>query len=269
MILFPPAKINLGLHILYKRKDGFHELETAMIPIPFTDILEILPAETFEFKQTGLPIPGMTENNLCVKAYLLMKERFKIPPVYIHLRKIIPMGGGLGGGSADAAYILTGINSLFNLNLSISTLEDLASQLGSDCPFFIQNTAQLAKGRGEILSKIPIHVEGYYLKLVNIGIHVGTKEAYDGAVFSSSPKSIREIINLPISQWKNELTNDFEKTVFSIHPELAKLKQALYDDGAIYAAMSGSGSTLFGIYKNEPSSMFSKQANIMEFNLKW
>ena len=269
MILFPPAKINLGLHILYKRKDGFHELETAMIPIPFTDILEILPAETFEFKQTGLPIPGMTENNLCVKAYLLMKERFKIPPVYIHLRKIIPMGGGLGGGSADAAYILNGINSLFNLNLSISSLEDLASELGSDCPFFIQNTAQLAKGRGEILSKIPIHLEGYYLKLVNIGIHVGTKEAYGGAVFSSSPISIREIINLPISQWKNELTNDFEKTVFSIHPELAKLKQALYDDGAIYAAMSGSGSTLFGIYKNEPSSMFSKQAKIMEFNLKW
>lgn len=269
MILFPPAKINLGLHILFKRKDGFHELETAMIPIPFTDILEILPSDKFEFKQTGLVIPGKSENNLCVKAYYLMKEKYVIPPIYIHLKKIIPMGGGLGGGSADAAYILTGINTLFNLNLSISTLENLASQLGSDCPFFIQNKPQLAKGRGEILSTINIDLKGYYLKLVNIGIHVGTKEAYDGAVFSSSKKSITEIINLPISQWKNELTNDFEKTVFAIHPELAKLKEALYKEGAIYAAMSGSGSTLFGIFENQPTTTFPNQSNVMELILQW
>lgn len=269
MILFPPAKINLGLHILFKRNDGFHELETAMTPIPFTDILEILPSNKFEFKQTGLPIPGNTENNLCVRAYYLMKEKYAIAPIYIHLKKIIPMGGGLGGGSADAAYVLTGINTLFNLNLSNSILEDLASQLGSDCPFFIQDIAQLAKGRGEKLSTITINLKGYYLKLVNISIHVGTKEAYDGAAFSSSKKSITEIVNLPISQWKNELTNDFEKTVFSIHPKLAELKESLYKEGAIYAAMSGSGSTLFGIYEIEPSKAFSDQPNVMELILRW
>jgi len=264
MILFPPAKINLGLHILFKRKDGYHELETSMIPIPFKDILEIIPYESFEFKQTGLSIPGEIKDNLCVKAYELMKTHFNIPPIYIHLRKIIPMGGGLGGGSADAAYVLTGINSLFNLNVSNSKLEELAGQLGSDCPFFVQNHPQIAKGRGEILSEIKIDIKGYYLKIVNIGIHVGTKEAYEGAVFSTNLKTVSEIISQPISTWKDELQNDFEKTVFAIYPELAKVKEQLYFEGAIYSAMSGSGSTMFGIFKEEPSKSYDKKSEIIE-----
>lgn len=269
MILFPPAKINLGLHILFKRKDGYHELETGMIPIPFTDILEILPSEKFEFIQTGLSIPGDIKNNLCIKAYELMKDRFNIPPVYIHLRKIIPMGGGLGGGSADAAYILSGINTLFNLGISISKLEELASELGSDCPFFIQNIPQLAKGKGEIMSNLAVNLTGYYLKIVNIGVHVGTKEAYEGAKFSSNSKSISAIVQQPISTWKNELVNDFEKTVFEIYPELAEVKEKLYSEGAVYVAMSGSGSTLFGIFENEPKKTHTTEKETTELILKF
>ena len=268
MILFPPAKINLGLHILFKREDGFHELETVMTPIPFTDILEILLANSFEFQQSGIPIPGDTSSNLCVKAYELMKNEYKIPPIFIHLKKIIPMGGGLGGGSADAVYVLTGINSLFNLNLSDSTLEELASRLGSDCPFFVKNSTQVAKGRGEILSPIELDLKGYFLKIINIGVHVGTKEAYSGAQFSTSSKTVSEIVSQPISTWKNELTNDFEKTVFSIYPELNQVKENLYTEGAIYAAMSGSGSTMFGIFKKKPNKTFEDKAEILELILE-
>ncbi len=268
MILFPPAKINLGLHILFKRNDGYHELESVMYPITFTDILEILPSEKFEFKQTGLTIDGDINNNLCVKAYQLMNEIYNIPPVYIHLRKIIPMGGGLGGGSSDGSFILTALNTLFNLNISVSKLEELASQLGSDCPFFIQYTPQIAKGRGEILNPITLNLEGYYLKLINIGVHVGTKEAYDGAKFSTSSKSVSEIITQPISTWKNELVNDFETTVFAIYPELQVEKKELYEEGAIYVSMSGSGSTLFGIFEKEPEKKFSDKTNVLEIIVK-
>lgn len=269
MILFPPAKINLGLQILFKRQDGFHELETSMIPIPYTDILEILVADKFEFKQTGLTIPGDAKNNLCVKAYELMKSEFNIPPVYIHLRKIIPMGGGLGGGSSDAAFVLKGINTLFNLNLSSTKLEELASMLGSDCPFFIKNTAQIAKGRGELLKEMTIDLKGYYIKIINIGIHVGTKEAYDGVIFSDNLKSVSNIVSQPISTWKNELKNSFETTVFELHPELKKIKNDLYEEGAIYAAMSGSGSTMFGIFNSEPKKKFSENENCLEVILKF
>ncbi len=264
MILFPPAKINLGLHILHKRNDGYHELETGMIPVPFFDILEILPADDFQFKQTGLTIPGDSDTNLCVRAYQLMKDRYSIPPAYIHLRKIIPMGGGLGGGSSDAAFVLKGLNSIFNLEIDTITLEQLAGELGSDCPFFIQNVSQIAEGRGERLTKIPLELKGYYFKIINIGIHVGTKEAYAGAQFSTSKKTVKEILSQPISSWKNELVNDFEKTVFQLHPQLAELKEKLYWEGAIYAAMSGSGSTLFGIYENEPKKLFANNSGVME-----
>ena len=264
MILFPPAKINLGLHILFKREDGFHELETVMTPIPFTDILEILPAKSFEFQQSGIPIPGDTSSNLCVKAYELMKYEYQIPPIFIHLKKMIPMGGGLGGCSADAAYILTGINTLFNLNLSDLTLEELESRLGSDCPFFIKNSTQVAKGRGEILSPIELDLKGYFLKIINIGLHVGTKEAYADAQFSTSSKTVSEIVSQPISSWKNELTNDFEKTVFSIYPELNQMKENLYSEAAIYAAMSGSGSTMFGIFEKKPNKTFEDKDEILE-----
>ena len=184
MILFPPAKINLGLNVLFKREDGYHELETVMLKTPLTDVLEIVPSDEFQFTQTGLTIPGDNLDNLCVQAFQLIQKEYKIPNVHIYLRKIIPMGAGLGGGSADASYVLSGLNTLFNLNISNSKLEELAATLGSDCPFFINPTPQIAKGRGEILSPIEINLKGYYIKLLNVGIHVGTKEAYAGIQFS-------------------------------------------------------------------------------------
>jgi len=265
MILFPPAKVNLGLNVIYKREDGYHEIETVMVDTPLTDILELVPSDEFQFTQTGLTIPGENKNNLCVKAFKLIQKEYKIQNVHIHLRKIIPMGAGLGGGSADAAYVLTGLNTLFNLNISNSKLEKLAAQLGSDCPFFINTTPQLAKGRGEILSPIEINLEGYYVKLLNIGIHVGTKEAYAGIEFSTSSKSLEKILKQPVTNWKDELKNDFEKTIFKVHPRLANIKNDFYKEGAVYAAMSGSGSTIFGIYTEKPTSSLDKYKDAFEF----
>ncbi len=252
MILFPPAKINLGLNVLHKRADNYHELDSCMIPIPFTDVLEILPSKEFSFIQTGNSIPGQLEDNLCVKAYRLMVENYSISPVYIHLRKEIPMGAGLGGGSADAAFVLKGINDLYQLNCSIEELQNHAATLGSDCPFFIINEAQIAQGRGEILSSCNLNLKGYYLKIINPGIHIGTKEAYDGIVFKENSNSVKSIVEGPILNWREALINDFEKSAFANHPVLAQIKEKMYSEGAIYASMSGSGSTMYGIYWDEP-----------------
>lgn len=264
MILFPPAKINLGLNVLFKREDGYHELDTCMLPIPLLDVLEILPSDKFEFRQSGLTITGLSEDNLCVKAYRLMQEQFSISPVYLHLRKEIPMGAGLGGGSSDAAYVLVGINELFKLNCSTQKLEELAAILGSDCPFFIKNKVQIAKGRGEKLSPCNLDFRGLYLKIVNPGIHIGTKEAYQGITFRENPKSIQKIVEGPLENWKDELKNDFETNAFKNHPVLQEIKDKLYAEGAIYSSMSGSGSTLFAIYSKEPQITFLNEQNYLE-----
>jgi 4-diphosphocytidyl-2-C-methyl-D-erythritol kinase len=264
MIIFPPAKVNLGLNVLFKREDGYHELDTCMIPIPFTDVLEILPSESFEFKQTGLTIDGDPEKNLCVKAYRLMQEKFGCPPAYIHLRKIIPMGAGLGGGSADASYVLKGLRDLFGLPCSDPMLEELAAELGSDCPFFIANRAQIAKGRGEVLSSCALDLKGFYIKLINPGIHVGTAEAYEGIEFSPENREVREVVEGPISSWKDLLKNDFEKTVFKKHSVLQDIKDQLYAEGAVYAAMSGSGSTMYGIFDNRPEISYANAPGYLE-----
>jgi 4-diphosphocytidyl-2-C-methyl-D-erythritol kinase len=251
MILFPPAKINLGLSIVEKRNDGFHELETCMLPIPFYDILEILPSENFSFFQTGFKIPGIQGENLCEKAFRLMKEKKAVPNVTIHLRKQIPMGAGLGGGSSDAAYVLSGLNELFQLQLSNEVLENLAAELGSDCPFFIKNEAQMARGRGEKLTQMNLTLKGYYLVLLNPGIHVGTKEAYAGVTPSYKVKSLEVLLENPISAWQDLIINDFEASIFVNHPKIAELKNELLKSGAIYASMSGSGSSIFGLFKQE------------------
>ncbi len=253
MILFPQAKVNLGLHILFKREDGYHEIETCMIPIPFTDILEITESDEFVFLQTGLAIPGNLDSNLCVKAFHLMKEKFAIPNVRIHLRKQIPMGAGLGGGSADAANVLKGLNDLFKLNTSISELEILAAQLGSDCPFFIQNKPQIARGRGEVLSEIDLDLKGKYLVLMNPGIHVGTKEAYDGVQPRIPSNNIEDILSNSIETWQTYLYNQFEESIFPKYPLIKDLKDSLIDLGAVYASMSGSGSSVFGIFDEKPN----------------
>lgn len=264
MILFPPSKINLGLNVLSKRADGFHDLVSCMYPIPLTDVLEILPSTEFSFIQTGLQIAGMMQDNLCIKAYNLMCENFSIKPVYIHLRKEIPMGAGIGGGSADAAYVLKGLNELYNLQCTDERLEELAAELGSDCPFFIKNKAQFAEGRGEILSDCFLDLSGYYLKFVYPGIHVSTKEAFAGIQVNHNKNDLRKSLNEPIIKWRNNVINDFEESVFSLHSELAGIKEKLYFEGALYASMSGSGSAIYGIFKEEPQITFNGKNGYLE-----
>ncbi len=253
MIIFPPAKINLGLQVRRRREDGFHELETGMIRVPFEDVLELLPAEKDRFLVTGIPVEGAISDNLCVRALYRMRELYAIPPVYMHLRKNIPMGAGLGGGSSDAAYVIRGLNELFGLGISNEKMRDLAAELGSDCAFFITGTPCMARGRGELLSEIELNLEGYFLKLVFPGVHVSTKTAYAGVLTDDKDRHTEQLLKQAPGSWEGKLLNDFEDSVFKTYPELAEIKQGLYAEGALYAAMSGSGSTIFGLFETEPS----------------
>jgi len=249
MIQFSPCKINLGLSILEKRTDGFHALETVFYPVGLHDIVELVPAKLFAFTHTGISIPGDASNNLCVKAYHLLKADYPhIGDVKIHLHKNIPMGAGLGGGSADGSTVLLMLNDLFNLNISKTQLINYAAQLGSDCPFFIFKEACHATGRGEILAPLSIDLSNYTIVLVHPGIHIATPWAFQQLKPCVKEKSILTIIKQPIETWKEELINDFEAPVFKAHPSLEDLKNNLYSQGAIYASMSGSGSSLFGIF---------------------
>jgi len=269
MILFPQAKINLGLNVLHKRDDGYHEMETCMKSIPLSDVIEILESNTFQFVQTGISIPDSQEHNLCVRAYKLLKEDFDLPPVFIHLRKQIPMGAGLGGGSSDGSSVLMGLNKLFELGISDADLESYAAKLGSDCPFFIRNNSQLASGRGEILEPLELDLSDYYLKLIYPGIHIGTQEAYSRVHLNNDQKRIKDILSLPIEDWKNELQNSFEKGEFETFPVLSKIKDDLYREGAVYASLSGSGSAIYGIFREEPKETYSDQKGFLEFIKKF
>ncbi|MEY3845530.1 MAG: hypothetical protein RL293_1952, partial [Bacteroidota bacterium] len=219
------------------------------------DILEVTKADSFEFLQTGITISGAGGKNLCEKAFDLLKNEFDIGPVRIHLRKQIPVGAGLGGGSADATYTLLALNELFHLELSNQKLKQLASQLGSDCPFFVEGLPQIAQGRGEMLSPVELDLFNVFLVLLNPGIHVGTKEAYDGVSVSEDVMAVEEITQKPLEQWKELLKNDFESSVFLRHPEIHSLKESLYQSGAIYASMSGSGSSVFGLFTSDEAAM--------------
>ncbi len=256
MLRFPNCKINLGLHILHKKEDGFHAIETVFYPLLFTDVLEVIPNKQndipVEFTGTGLVVNGSTDDNLCSKAYHLLKKDFQqLPPVKIHLHKIIPMGAGLGGGSADAAFMLKLLNDKFNLNLSTDKLISYSLQLGSDCPFFIINKPCYATSRGEMLEEISLDLSACKIVLVNPGIHINTGWAFSQIAPAPTKKSIKEIIQQPIITWKDELQNDFEKVVFAAHAEIQNIKEALYQQGALYAALSGSGSTVFGIFDRD------------------
>ena len=253
MILYPPAKINLGLHVLRKRSDGFHEIESVMYPVPFYDILEILPAQINSFQQSGIIFADTHEKNLCEQAVDLMQSKFNTPPVSIHLRKQIPVGAGLGGGSADAAYVILGLNQLFNLGLSHVEMEEVVAMLGSDCPFFIQNKVRMVSGRGEILSEVNCDLSEYYLVLLNPKIHVSTKEAYSNVTPKENQTNIASILQENISSWQSSLKNDFESPICNQYPLIQECIDQLKIAGANYAAMSGSGSTVFGIF---PSSNF-------------
>ena len=250
MLSFPNCKINLGLNITSKRADGFHNIETVFYPVQLNDILEIVQADELKFTSTGLPISGAEESNLCLKAYHLLKQDYpEIPPIHIHLHKVIPMGAGLGGGSSDGAFMLALLNNKFNLEINKEQLINYALLLGSDCPFFVVNKPSFATGRGEILTAIDINLSNYKILLVNPKIHVSTKEAFAGLVPKPTVKTITDIIRKPVETWKDILTNDFENTLFKQHPDLKLIKENLYKEGAVYASMTGTGSTLYGIFK--------------------
>lgn len=257
MIVFPNCKINIGLNIIGKRTDGYHDLETVFYPLPFYDVLEIIHQPNTQqdctITVTGIEINGNAEDNLCVKAYRLLKKDFpQISAIKIHLHKAIPAGAGLGGGSADGAFMLTLLNSRFNLNLSQQNLLDYALALGSDCPFFILNKPCFAQKRGEVLEQFPLNLSGYKLVLVNPGIHVSTGWAFSQVKYST-PGQTKKVIQTPVKQWKNNLTNDFEPPVFEKYPEIKSIKDQLYEIGAVYAAMSGTGSSVYGIFTNDAS----------------
>ncbi len=259
MIRFPNCKINLGLHVLGKRSDGYHNLETVFFPVPLCDALEILPLQEVQqplFSLSGLPVAGDNNNNLCLKAWGLLRNDFpQLPPVNIHLHKSIPMGAGLGGGSADGAFMLMMLNETFKLGLSSERLAQYALALGSDCPFFIYNKPSIATGRGEVMEEIEVNLAGYFMYLVYPNLHINTGEAFRELRFTDHAVSVKDIIQQPIETWKENLKNDFEEGIARQHPVIANLKQQLYEQGAVYAAMSGSGSTVFSLFKNEPAAL--------------
>ena len=253
MITFPNAKINLGLNIVEKRPDGYHNLETIFYPIKLQDALEVtrLQDDTAPFKLhvSGTNLEGTAEDNLVVKAYRLLKDDFQLPPIDIHLFKHIPTGAGLGGGSADCAFMIKLLNEKFNLNLSIDQMEQYAAKLGADCAFFIQNKPVFATGIGNLFHPIDFSLKGYHLVLVKPNSSVSTREAYANIIPCKPETSLLEIIKQPIETWRESMKNDFEYSVFLSHPEIAAIKDKLYDLGAVYASMSGSGSAVYGIFK--------------------
>lgn len=265
MITFPCAKINLGLNIVSKRPDGYHNLETVFYPIPLTDALEIkymdekFPSESpCDLKITGNDIDCNEEDNLVIKAYQLLAADFQLPRVHAHLVKRIPTQAGLGGGSSDAAYMIRLLDERFRLNIGIPEMERYAAKLGADCAFFITADPSYAEGIGDVLMPADVlgaGLGGYYLAVVKPSVAVSTRDAYAAIVPKTPAKCCRDIVRQPIETWKDELVNDFEAPIFAMHPELAAIKQSLYDAGAVYAAMSGSGSALFGIFREQPTGL--------------
>lgn len=260
MIVFPNAKINIGLNVTERRKDGFHNIQTIFYPIPLCDVLEFVNSDSSEsiFTNSGLKVDCKIEDNLIVKAFRLLQNDFNLPELKIHLHKIIPFGAGLGGGSADAAFMLKGLNNYYSLSLDNNQLAKYALKLGSDCAFFIKNLPAYAEGRGEILSDIDLFLVGKYILLVKPDIHISSKLAYQDVVPHFPELSLKETVTEPIKKWKEKITNDFEQSVFESYTELEEIKQKMYDSGALFSSMSGSGSTIFGIFESEP--------NIKKFN---
>ena len=264
MITNPNCKINLGLHIVGKRPDGYHNIETVFYPIAVCDKLEINTAEKFSFSQNGIQLECAYSDNLCVKAYNMIKKDFpNIGNVDIKLTKNIPFGAGLGGGSADAAFTLTMVNEIFELNLSYEQLTDYARKLGADCAFFIQNSPAYATQKGDVFETCNISLKDYSLLLVKPDIFISTPEAYSGTKPHKPTKDLRNILSQPIETWKNNLVNDFEESIFAKYPLLSEIKDMLYCQGALYASMSGSGSSMFGIFPKDSKIMM----NI--FERKW
>lgn len=267
MIAFPNAKINLGLNIIEKRPDGYHNLETIFYPVPIEDALEVTELtdkkEKFKLYQSGIKIEGEAKDNLVVKAYGLLDELYHLPPIEIHLIKGIPSGAGLGGGSSDAASMLKLLNDKYSLNLTDKELEKISIKLGADCAFFIKNKPIYAEGIGDIFSPTSLSLAGYQLWLVKPDIFVSTKDAFAHIVPHHPEYPIQETMQLPIEKWKDRLINDFEESVFLKFPFIGEIKQEMYKQGALYASMSGSGSSVYGIFHANaqlPEKFFGKNA---------
>ena len=258
MVLFPPAKINLGLHVLGKRPDGYHALESIFLPLAWTDILEVVVdphvAEgDMKTTFTGLPIPGAADDNLVVKAHRILADQHDLPGLDLHLRKNLPMGGGMGGGSSDGTYALLAINNVCELGLSKETLLAHAAELGSDCPFFVESAPAMVTGRGEHVDPLgfELPLDGVWVVVANPGIHISTAEAFGGLTPTDRTTPWNHLATTPVAQWHNLIRNDFESGAVERHPAIGDLLQALRDAGASYVQMTGSGSTVFGLFQNE------------------
>jgi len=258
MVLFPPAKINLGLHVLGKRPDGYHALESIFLPLAWTDILEVVVAPhvaagDMKTTFTGLPIPGASDNNLVVKAHRILAKQHDLPGLHLHLRKNLPMGGGMGGGSSDGTYALLAINDVCQLGLSRETLLAHAAELGSDCPFFVDSAPAMVTGRGEHVAPLgfELPLDGAWVVVANPGIHISTAEAFGGLTPTERTTPWDQLATAPLAQWHTLIRNDFESGAVDRHPAIGNLLQALRDAGASYVQMTGSGSTVFGLFHDE------------------
>lgn len=254
MICFPNAKINLGLRVTGKRIDGYHNIETIFYPIPVSDALEIVTSNTdddYRLNISGEMPQTETENNLVTKAYRLLKSDYSLKPVDVYLLKAIPSGAGLGGGSSDAAFMIKLLNDFNKLDISEEKMELLSSQIGSDCPFFIRNKPQLAKGTGNIFSSTSVSLKGFYMILIKPDIHVSTAEAYSLVKPSNPENSLEFLIKEPVWKWKDLIVNDFENGVFEKHPEIAEIKKIMYSNGALFSLMTGSGSAVYGLFEKK------------------
>lgn len=275
MITFPNAKINLGLNITEKRPDGYHNLETIFYPIPLEDALEACPRKeglgSYSLSQSGLSIEGDAENNLVVKAYKLLDETYHLPPVDIYLHKHIPSGAGLGGGSADAAFMLKLLNRMYRLNLTDDQLEAYAARLGADCAFFVRNQPTYAEGIGNIFSPVELSLAGWQLLLVKPNIFVSTRDAFARIRPRRPKRNLRDLISQPVESWKDYMINDFEESVFPQFPAIGYIKAELYRLGAVYASMSGSGSSVYGLFAPDtvlPDVDFGSDSQVFKLNLK-
>ena len=267
MIIFPNAKINIGLNVTERRADGYHNLETIFYPVKINDVLEVIPADELSFESSGLDIPGDADDNLCIKAYHLIKRKYNLPPVKIHLHKNIPIGAGLGGGSADAAFFIKLLDQTFNLNMGTENMQDYARILGADCAFFIENKPVFAFEKGDEFEPVKLDLSGYHLALVMPPVQVSTAEAYRGVKPAEVKTSLIELVTMPVGEWKKYIKNDFEESIFKNHVQIRGIKAALYEAGALFASMSGSGASVFGIFDKTPDLAHLETENEVFYNV--
>jgi 4-diphosphocytidyl-2-C-methyl-D-erythritol kinase len=267
MLAFANAKINLGLFLTEKRKDGYHNLQTVFYPVKIFDVVEIIDANSTTFRSSGIEIPGNAEDNSCLSAFARLQAEFKLPNQQITLLKNIPIGAGLGGGSADAAFLIKLVNQKFNLGLTKDKMQDYARGIGADCAFFIENKPIYAFAKGDEFEEISIDMSSYFLVLIKPAIHVSTVEAYRNVKVSEPSKTLKEVINLPLADWKTNIFNDFEESVFAAHPQIDEIKTKLYASGATFALMSGSGSSVYAIFEKPVKLPELEKDNLVFYNI--